>query len=165
MGVWRSEGSLPSLGPCLLRQTTGEEWPYPVPYSKLPIPPVEELQLRSDGENTGGCALGCQAELPPANKASLSKPAPLTPSLGQRGLKDMIPSCLWPQFKLRLETGPIALKCHHSSLGPYFQLPVPFLTSVPLIASGQPSLGGKGLSWPSALTPHLHMYDCTLEAH
>lgn len=80
--------------------TTEEEGQYRVPYFKLPISLGEELQLRGDGGNTGGCAPGCQAEPPPANKATLSKAASLTLSLAQREPKDMIPSCLWPLLKL-----------------------------------------------------------------
>lgn len=68
--------------------TTEEDQQYRVPYSRLPISLGEELQLRGEGGNTGGCAPGCQAELPPTNKATLSKPASLTPSLAQRGPKD-----------------------------------------------------------------------------
>lgn len=48
--------------------TTGEEQQYHAPYSDLPISLGEELQLSSDGGNTGGCAPGCQAELPPPTK-------------------------------------------------------------------------------------------------
>lgn len=70
--------------------TTEEDQQYRVPYSKLTISLGEELQLSREGGNTGGCAPGCQAELPPANKATLSKPASLTPSLAQRGPKDKI---------------------------------------------------------------------------
>lgn len=100
-----------------------------------------------------------------ANKATLSKPASLTPSLALRGPKDMIPSCLRPLLSsVELETCTNHSECLHSGLGPCSQLPVPLLTSAP-INSQWPSLGGKGLSWPSALIPHLHMRDCTLEAH
>lgn len=98
MGVWRSKESPPSPGPVSLDNRGGQQ--YHVPYSKFPMSLGEELQLSSGGGDTGGCAPGCQAGLPPANKATLSKPASRTPSSAQRGPEDMIPSCLRPLCRL-----------------------------------------------------------------
>lgn len=69
-----------SPGPCNIA--------FPTPSSPSP---GEELQLRVVEETLDQ---GCQAEPPPANKAALLKSASLTPSLAQRGPKDMIPGCL-----------------------------------------------------------------------
>lgn len=67
-----------------------------------------------------------------------------------------------PPLKLRLETN--CSEGLHAGLRPCFQLPAPLLTSAPLLAVSIP-VGGEELSWPSALIPHLHMRDFTLEAH
>lgn len=65
----------------------------------LSAPLGAELQLRGDDGDAEGCALGCQAELPPPTKLHYLGwlVGCLTGPKAQWGPKDMVPSCLRPK--------------------------------------------------------------------
>jgi hypothetical protein len=105
-----------------------------LPLARLSAPFRVEMQLRGKEGNTGDCALGYQAELPPTNKTALSEPPGPRPS---RDPRTGFPTAygLTSRFSQTLRPALTALKCHHSSL---LQSLAPSRIPVPPTAGAHP---------------------------